>query len=447
MKKLNYLFVGLMLVGFMSCKKKEDPSLGDPPTDADAAFVFTPSAANPNIIEFTASNSSITKRWEFGNGSTGSSTNETGVYPNAGTYTVTLTVFGQGGSNSSTQDVVIANTDPSLLNNPIYNMLTGGTAGPGSKTWVIDSVSPAHFGVGPDPIGAAGDYPEYYAAAAGDKGGVGMYDDRYVFSLTDFQFDMVTQGQAYVHNTLSADFPGSYENATDYTAPYADRLGETWTIVEGADTTLTISGDAFLGLYTGVREYRIIALSDTALWLQYAHHAGGLLWYLRMIPEGFVSGGNSGGGTGGPTYSLPLDFESTPPTFTTFGNSTYGVIANPNMSGINTSANVLETVHGNEVWAGLFVDLDAGLDFSSNSSIAFKIWAPITGDVRVKIENSSDTNDFVELDATVSTANTWVDVSVDFSGANAGAYDRLVLFPGWNVANAGTFYLDDIRQQ
>lgn len=445
MKTLNYLFVAALMLGFLSCER-EDPQLGLPPSEADAAFTSTPTVANVNIIDFTASNPAVNAVWDLGNGITGTGIDITGTYPTAGTYTVTLTIFTSGGSASTTQDIVIDNTDPTLLDSPIFNALTGGPSGPGSKTWVIDSASATHFGVGPDPIGAAGDFPEYYAAAPNDKAGVGLYDDRYVFTLTDFKFDMVTNGEVYVHNTLAGDFPGSYENGGDFTAPYTDRLGESWSVVEGADSTLTVSGTSFLGMYTGVRDYRILKVSDTALWLQYAHHAGGLLWYLRLVPEGFVSGGGGGGG-GGNTYSLPLDFESTQPILTTFGNSSYAYIANPDATGINTSANVLETVHGNEVWAGLFVDLDAPLDFSTNTSISVKVWAPTAGDFRMKVENSADTNDFVEIDGTVQNANTWEEITIDFSGSASGVYDRIVLFPGWNVANAGTFYLDDLIQQ
>lgn len=443
MKYFNCIIVVLLALGFASCQK-EDPSLGPAPTAADAVFTATPTTANPNIVDFKLNNTDIRATWDLGNGSTGTGNTITGTYPSAGTYTVTVTVFTSGGSASSSQEIVIAQDDPSLLSSPLYDMLTGGAGGSGSKSWVIDSAGDAHFGVGPDPIGAGGDFPEWYAAGALEKAGVGMYDDRYEFFITGFQFDMKNNGDVYVHNSLAGDFPGSYENLTDYTAPYTEQLGETWTITEGADTSLTVSGNSFLGMYTGVRTYRILTLTDTSLWLQYKHHDGGLHWYLRLIPEGFVP---SGGGGGGSTHSLPLDFEGTPPTFTTFGNSTYGVIANPDMSGINTSANVLETEHGNETWAGLFVDLDAALDLSTNSTITLKVWAPVTGDFRIKLENSSNTNDFVELDGTVTTANAWEQISIDFAGSTSGVYDRLVLFPGWNVANAGTFYLDDIAQQ
>ena len=39
------------------------------------------------------------------------------------------------------------------------------------------------------------------------------------------------------------------------------------------------------------------------------------------------------------------------------------------------------------------------------------------------------------------------EVKIDFTGEPSGTYDRLVFFPGWGVASAGTFYLDDIKQQ
>ncbi len=445
MKKLNFLLVTILALGLLSCRP-EDPQLGPPPSDADAAFSFAPSASNDNIIEFTAGNQEMRSMWDLGNGLTATGSNVIGTYPNAGTYTVTHTIFNRGGSKSTTQEVVIVNDDPTLLDDPLFNALTGGPNGPGSKTWVIDSATAQHFGVGPDPIGAAGNFPEFYAAGANEKSGVGMYDDRFTFTLAGFQYDQITNGDVYVHNTLANDFPGSFENGGDYTAPYPDQLGETWTLTTDPDTSITVSNNSFIGFYSGVRTYRILELNDTLMYLQYKHHDGGLLWYLRLIPEGFVP--NQGGG-GGPTgYSLPIDFEgATQPQFNTFGGSTASIIANPDQSGINTSATVLETVHGNETWAGFFVLLDNTLDFSTQTNITFKIWAPTTGVCRVKVENSQNSNEFVELDVNVTTANAWEEITVDFSGSASGVYDQLVLFPGWNVANAGTFYIDDIAQQ
>lgn len=442
MKNIQFLILPLFaLLLTVSCKKYE-PMLGDPPKPEDAAFTYAASATSNNIIELRASNPNVIAKWDLGNGLSADGTNVRGIYPYAGTYSVKLTIFTKGGSVSSTQQIQIAQTDFTLLDNPLFNSLTGGINGPGFKTWHIDSLVPAHFGVGPDPTGTAGNYPQWWAAGANDKENVGLYDDRYTFYLNEFKFDMMNNSSVYVHNSLAANFPGSYQNLGDYTAPYTNKIGETWTLTEGNDTTLNISNDAFIGFYSGVHTYKILALTDTSLWLQYKHHAGGLMWYLKLIPEGFVSGGNNI-----PTMSLPINFESTVQGITVFGNSTTAVVNNPDQTGINTSSKVLETVHGNQTWSGFFFDLTDPLDFSTNTRITLKVWAPTTGTFRVKVENSANTNDFVELDVNVTAANSWQSISVDFTGSTSGVYDRLVLFPGWNVANAGTFYIDDIIQQ
>ena len=275
---LSILSIGLALV---ACQKYE-PSLGPAPTDADAQFTMAPSAANVNIIELSASNPSLQCVWDFGNGSKAQGANVTATYPYAGTYTIKLTVFAKGGSRSSTKEVTIANDDFTLLNNPYYTLLTGGVNGPGFKVWVVDSAASGHMGVGPDPESALGATPEWWAAGAGEKPGCGIYDDQYVFHLAGFKFDMITNGDVYVHNTIANEFPGSFQNLFDYTAPFADQLNESWLLTEDTDPTITISGSAFLGFYTGPRVYKILSATDSTLHLQYGHHAGGLKWYLKL---------------------------------------------------------------------------------------------------------------------------------------------------------------------
>jgi hypothetical protein len=96
---------------------------------------------------------------------------------------------------------------------------------------------------------------------------------------------MINFGDVYVHNSLAANFPGSFQNLGDFTAPYNDVMDESWTLVEGADTTITLSNNAFLGFYTGVQTYKILDITDSTLTLQYKHHDGGLNWYLRLKTE------------------------------------------------------------------------------------------------------------------------------------------------------------------
>ncbi len=227
-------------------------------------------------------------------------------------------------------------------------------------------------------------------------------------------------------------------------------MEESWQLQfeEGSDSTLTVSGSSFLGFYTGVNTYKIVSINENEIVLRFEMGSNdGLAWYIRLIPEGYVPDNGGGSGGGGTGVSLPIDFETSEPTITTFGNSTAAVITNPDTRAPNPSSKVLETVHGNEPWAGLYVDLDSKLDFSNESSIAVKIWSETRDTLRIKIEDQSDNTVFVEKDVVVPVTFTWVEVSVDFSSAASGTYDRLVLLPGWNIPNAGKFLLDDFEQK
>ncbi len=438
------MIVGLFFI--LSSCKKDEPTLGDPPSAADAAFTYSESSTSANIIEFTASNSGLTAQWDLGNGASATGTTVNGIYPYAGTYTVVLTVFNSGGSANSTQDIVIAQDDPTLIENPLYDLITGGADGPGYKSWAIDSVVGGHFGVGPNPSGAAGDYPEWYDASALEKSGSGMYNDLYTFHLQNFVFDMITNGDVYVNSAIAGSPPFTDTSASsvgDFTAQYPNLLGETWILTEGEDTTISLSGDAMIAYWTGVQTYKIVLIEENKMILRWEDASNeGLAWYATLVPEGYVSNPDPPA----PSYSLPLDFEVIYPEFTTFGNSSATIIANPDANGINTSSMVLETVHGNETWAGLFVNLENNLDFSTQTSIKLKVWAPETGVFRLKLESQADPNSFVELDVNISTAMAWEEITFDMTGTPT-SFDRLVIFPGWNIADAGTFYIDDIKQE
>ena len=288
MKKKHLLFItsiSVLLAIVISACRKENPQLGSPPEETDAVFTYAPSDTNNNVIIFTATNPDIINMWDFGNGLTGEGAVVSSIYPNAGNYTVNLSVFNSGGSKTSSQEIIIEQTDPGLLDNPIYTMLTGGINGPGFKSWYIDSTTAGHFGVGPDPVSALGYTPEWWSAPEMAKPGCGMYDDRFVFYLNDYRFDMITNGDVYVHNTIADQYPGAFENLADFTAPYDNQLNESWSVIEGSDTTLTVSGNSFIGFGTGVNTYKIIELTENSMYLAFGHHTGELMWYLRLKPE------------------------------------------------------------------------------------------------------------------------------------------------------------------
>ena len=142
------------------------------------------------------------------------------------------------------------------------------------------------------------------------------------------------------------------------------------------------------------------------------------------------------------------DFEGTAPTFTVFGNiADTEVVANPDTSGANVTANVAQLTKsmGSEVWAGTFFETTP-LDFNSYNQISVKTWSPISGIVvKLKLENS-DASITHEVDVTNSVANGWEELVYDFSDAPAADYVRVVIF--FDFGNAGDdsiYYFDEFK--
>jgi PKD repeat protein len=98
--------VSLTVTGSSGSVTKTKPSFITVSGTAPVAnFSATPtSGVAPLVVNFTdTSSGSITSRsWNFGDGSTSTATNPSHTYSVAGTYTVSLTVTGSGGSNTKT---------------------------------------------------------------------------------------------------------------------------------------------------------------------------------------------------------------------------------------------------------------------------------------------------------------------------------------------------------
>jgi len=429
MKKSTLLVLTLSLLFFaVSCKDDESPTLGDAPTAEDAAFTYKASSGNLNIIEFTASNASLTAKWDFGNGTTDEGTNVTASYPTKGTYTVTLTVFNSGGSASSSQDIVIAQDDLELLKNPLYTLLTGGVNGPGSKTWVVDSSRIGHFGVGPNPSTGA-DTSHHWTAPRLAKSASGLYSDRYVFKISGFGFDHKTDGLVFINDKEASNFPGSYPNADDYSAPFQDQLGETWTMVEGADTTITISGDAFLGFYTGVRTYKVVRFNENALYLRYEDASDpALAWYLRLVPVDYPAD-DGGSSLDKPTSAATSPTAAAGDVISMFSNAYTDVTVDTWRTGWSSGDLKEIQVAGDDVkeYSNLnFVGIEhVGpnlIDASGMTHINFDIWTPNSTKIKFKLvdfgadegyQGGDDSEHEVTIDAPAQ--KQWVTVKIPLS--------------------------------
>lgn len=158
------------------------------------------------------------------------------------------------------------------------------------------------------------------------------------------------------------------------------------------------------------------------------------------------------GSTGG--LELPLDFESTALdyAFTNFDGGAVAIIANPQSSGINTSAKVGRMIkNSGQPWGGSFIALDNAIDFTTNKTFKMKVYSPRVGaKVLLKVENKDDGGINFEKEVTTSLANQWEELTFDYSGINtANTYHKIVLIFDLGTVGDGsanfTFLFDDIK--
>lgn len=154
------------------------------------------------------------------------------------------------------------------------------------------------------------------------------------------------------------------------------------------------------------------------------------------------------------TPTLPLDFESSSVNwaFTNFDGGVTTTITNSKSGGINTSAKVGQMVkNAGNTWGGSWIQLAGPIDFTTNKTFKMKVYSPRTGaKVLLKVENQADGSKFFEREVVTTVANTWEDLTFDFSAINtANQYHKVVIIfdngtMGDGTANF-TFLFDEVR--
>ncbi|MDH3430210.1 MAG: family 16 glycosylhydrolase [Gammaproteobacteria bacterium] len=156
-----------------------------------------------------------------------------------------------------------------------------------------------------------------------------------------------------------------------------------------------------------------------------------------------------------PPPALPVDFENDPVTYdfgmdAGFGGGASDVIANPDMSGINTSAQTARMQKfAGEVFGGSTLALTGDVDFTAGEVFKVKVWASRAVPVLFKFEGLNK-----ERSVDHSGSGGWEELCFDFTADTAGAASNAITFIfdlGVNGDAAGdpdnwTFYFDDIRQ-
>ncbi len=159
-------------------------------------------------------------------------------------------------------------------------------------------------------------------------------------------------------------------------------------------------------------------------------------------------------------FGLPIDFESAFVNyfFGTFGTGQlFATVANPNPSGINTSAKVGKFTKGLEGWSGTYSPLNVPIDFSVGKKIKVWVYNPDPAQIGLKMnvelesaEGGVPANGVAVLKMPFTTSGAWEELVFDYStiaGIPAGTkFDQLVLRFNDTFTGAGAvFYVDNFR--
>ena len=155
--------------------------------------------------------------------------------------------------------------------------------------------------------------------------------------------------------------------------------------------------------------------------------------------------------TQAPTVAIE-DFEGDLP-----GNFSFGgvegvqIVENPNSSGTNTTANVMQCTktEGSEVWGGMGISVDP-INFSSAgmNQIQIQSYSPEAGKViKVKLETIEGNVDGLtyEFDMTTTVANEWETLTYDFSLAPDLDYVSFIVFYDFGNTGEGVYHFDEIK--
>ena len=144
-----------------------------------------------------------------------------------------------------------------------------------------------------------------------------------------------------------------------------------------------------------------------------------------------------------------LTFMSDPTDSITSDGAGFSWIDNPDFeNAVNTSCKVGQIDRTSAAqYANNQLNLDAKLDFSSNSGFKLKVWSPTASTaVLLKLEDQTNSGLFKEVSATTSadSAGAWEELTFDFDGSDSNKFDKIVLFFELGTSTEQTYYIDDL---
>ncbi len=118
--------------------------------------------------------------------------------------------------------------------------------------------------------------------------------------------------------------------------------------------------------------------------------------------------------------TLPMTFEQPDVNYAwgDFGGSVTTVVPNPYPGGINGSATVGKIIKTkDQTWAGNYIIMSSPIDFTANKKFKVKVYSWRPGlRILLQLERSGDNTFMENTEAVTTRANTWEELTFDFSG-------------------------------
>ena len=458
---------------------KSDAGINMAPAAEEMAFTITPGADEFHFVlkNLTPVSGVHTVKWDFGNGATDLGDEVIAYYPLPGTFDVTLTItVNSGDATTISNQLEQTETDYTFLDSPILNNLSGGSSASEGKTWVVDSLSAGHFGIGP----ADGNLPEWWAATPLQKTGSGAYDDEFTFKLVEFVFEYKNNGDSYVkdYQKTNSNYSNPVEvDGTDCRVDFTPAPAE-WALTERNGVnyiTLISNKPVFFGFDYGgdtPYEYRIDKLTEDELHLS-TIGGDGNRWYNKLIRKGYVR----------PIVEKPIEENDLADNFEGGDDSNivwktsdivkFEAISNFAPVPINESDHVAIYQKGAFEYTNVMTVLDYRLDLSTRNTFSMKVFIPEFNDyvtecnpgtdwlpthnlkpqVDVKLQDSKkggnawETQEVRSHILTEDQLGKWVELEFDFSDVFERVdFDQVVIQIGAEGhCNPGIFYIDDFQ--
>lgn len=236
----NIFFAILAIALLTACDPQQDDKITLPAAPAAASFSIEQGVNSNNYTLRNTTSDVFQYFWDFGNGNTATGEVVQAFYPEKGNYEVTLTVFGAGGSVSSSQFIDVPEDAPfECEGNPLYEFMSDCS----QKVWKLNPDEGALW------VGPVDGSTTWWANSLDDVAErFCAWDDTWTFT-GDGEMIYNTNGDIWGEDYMGFNFECVAESQLQASQAAWGSGTHSYTLVPGSPDELILSGlGAFMGL-------------------------------------------------------------------------------------------------------------------------------------------------------------------------------------------------------